>query len=105
VTSRKREHPAPGSLSIEPGGGALSALHKTRSPASLRLDDLMASGRPVPVVVEVTEAGYEPAGLEIRAKITATLLTGTVESVSLPDLDRDPGVVAIEITQPLGSID
>jgi hypothetical protein len=105
VTGRKRQQPAPGSLSIEPGSGALGALRKIRSPASLRLDGLVASDRPVAVVVEVTEPGYHPAGLEIRARITATLLTGTVQSTSLPELDRDPGVVAIEITQPLGLID
>jgi hypothetical protein len=105
VTGKKREQPAPGSLSIEPGSGASGSLRKIRSPASPRLDDLIAADRPVPVLVEVTEPGYRPAGLEIRATITDTVLTGTVRSALLPDLDRDPGVVAVEITRPLDMID
>jgi hypothetical protein len=105
VTGRKRERPAPGSLSIEPGSGAPGSLQKIRSPASLRLDDLIAADRTVPVIVEVTEPGYRPAGLEIRAMITDTILTGAVQSPLLPDLDRDPGVVAVEISHPLEMID
>jgi hypothetical protein len=105
VTGRKREQPAPGSLSIEPGSGAPGALRKIRSPASMRLHDLISADRPVPVLVEVSEPGYRPAALEIRARITDTVLTGTVQPASLPDLDRDPGVVAVEITRPLDMID
>jgi hypothetical protein len=69
------------------------------------MDDLVAADRPVQVVVEVAEPGYRPPGLEVRSGITDTVLTGTTEPAGLRDLDRDPGVVAIEITRPLDMID
>jgi hypothetical protein len=105
VTGRKRQYLAPGSLKIEPGSGVQGDLRKIRYPASLRLDDLVAANRPIPVLVEVAEPGYRPAGLDIRTRITDTILTATVQPESLPDLDRDPGIVAVEISQPIGMID
>ncbi len=101
MTGSNREESAPGSLEFEPGSG----LRKIRAPAALRLDDLVSAGRPVPVIVEVTEPGYRPGGLDVRAHISSTFLSGTVQPVALQDLDRDPRVVAVEISRPLGMID
>lgn len=105
MTSRNRKHPALGSLQIEPGGGVPGGLRKVRLPASLHLDDLISANRPVPVLIEVAEPGYHPAGLKIRTRITDTILTATVQPTSLPHLDHDPGVVVVEVTRPLGMIE
>lgn len=60
---------------------------------------------PVEVVVEVAEAGYHPAGVDVRAQISDTIFTATVATADLAGLDRDPLVVAVELGSSLDQID
>ena len=52
-------------------------------------------------VVEVSERGYLPEHAERRAQLTDTLFTADVECGRLPDLERDPRVVSIELNRRL----
>jgi hypothetical protein len=55
----------------------------------------------VSAVVEVREPGYVPNAARRRSAISATLFTAEVERRRLPDLERDPLVVSVELGRPL----
>jgi hypothetical protein len=86
-----------GPLEAEPLSGP-SRYRKVRTRA--RLDPRSAADDPLTAVVEVTEPGYRPAEVDVRAVITATLFTARIRPSALAELDRDPRVVSIELGNP-----
>lgn len=94
----------PGPLETEPPAGP-SRYRKVRVPTTRPLDAEMAVDQPVPAVVEVTEPGYRPSGVDVRATITDTLFTARIRPSALASLDQDPRVVSIELGNRLDRID
>ncbi len=79
----------------EPSGPG--RYRKVRARASLSLDPGVGSDQPFTAVVEVTEPGYRPSGVDVRGFITDTLLTGRIRPSALARLDEDPRVASIEL--------
>jgi len=91
---------APGPLEVEPPSGP-GRYRKVRARASRPCDEELAADRPMTAVVEVTEPGYRPPGVLVRAAITDTLFTATVRPSALATLDEDPRIVSVELGSPL----
>lgn len=53
--------------------------------------------------IKVSEAGYIPAGVEVRARISPLIFTANIPPEVLPQLEQDPIVLAIEPAQNLRS--
>jgi hypothetical protein len=86
-------------LEVEPQS-APGQHRKVRTRAGL--DPQRATDEPLTAVVEVTEPGYRPAGIDVRAVITETLFTARIRPSTLAALDRDPRVLSIELGNPAG---
>jgi hypothetical protein len=56
-------------------------------------------------IIEVNEPGYVPGAADRRAPISEKLFTANVQRRRLGDLQRDPRVVSIELSERLGRID
>ncbi|WP_327583746.1 hypothetical protein OHA25_49280 [Nonomuraea sp. NBC_00507] len=83
---------------IPAGGQDPGAYRKARVRAWLLGDERWAHDHPATGVVEVSQPGYRPPGVEVRAALTDTLLTAAVRPSALAALDRDPLVVSVELT-------
>ncbi|MGW1343025.1 hypothetical protein ACWCOV_18380 [Kribbella sp. NPDC002412] len=94
---------APGPLEFEEPTG-LDRYRKVRTRTS-RLLDAEAGDQLLTAVVEVTEPGYSPPGLDVRGFITDTLLTCRVRPSALAELDQDPRVASIELGSQTDQID
>ena len=84
-------------LEIEDAGPAGQGKVRGRVPPE--------AGQPLLVVVEVTEPGYVPSTVDVRAVISDTLFTATVPASEVDGLGRDPRVVSVELSRRLGQID
>jgi hypothetical protein len=86
-----------GPLEFEPPGGPAryrkvrSRAHREPAPAGFCADD------PLTAVVEVTEPGYRPSDVDVRADLSETLFTARIRPSALDALDRDPRVASIEL--------
>ena len=58
----------------------------------------------VSAIVKVREAHYVPAGLTLRSRIDDKIFTATCRAAALRDLDRDPLVESVALTQKLRSL-
>jgi hypothetical protein len=94
----------PGPMEIEEPSGP-GQYRKVRAPSSLPPDEEAAADEPMTAVVEVTEPGYRPSGVDIRGFITDTLLTGWIRPSALGSLDQDPRVASIELGSQTDQID
>ena len=63
--------------------------------------DYRARTEPVAVILKVAEPGYVPPGVAIRAWLGSSLLTADVPADRLDQLESDPLVLAIELSQAL----
>lgn len=59
----------------------------------------------VEVVVKVRKADYVPEGVKVRAQISPELFTSVVSSETLQNLEDDPQVQSVAVSQPLRTID
>jgi hypothetical protein len=59
----------------------------------------------VAAIVKVAEAGYIPAGVRRRAAISETIFTANLSQRQLAALERDPGVISVELSKRLGQTD
>ena len=50
----------------------------------------------VTAIVKVTEAGYVPSGIDVRAQIAPNLFTAKMHREDIDRLDQDPRVVSID---------
>jgi hypothetical protein len=98
------ERDALGPLEIEQPSGP-GQYRKVRARASRLLDEKAAADQPLTAVIEVTEPGYRPSGVDVRAVVTDTLFTGRVRPSALAELDQDPRVVSVELGSRLDQID
>lgn len=64
---------------------------------------LEAGGAPgcVEAIIKVTEDGYVPPGVTVRARIDATMLTAEAPSSLLPQLECDPKVASVAVSRRL----
>src|SRR3954452_6669012 len=69
-----------------------------------QIAEFQSHGEPIPAILKVSVPGYVPAGLSVRTQAGPTLYTVNVPPDALLKLDRDPNVVSIELSQPLGMI-
>lgn len=88
---------APGPLEIEQPSGP-GQYRKVRAQTGRVLDADVADDQPLTAVIEVTEPGYRPAGVDLRGFITETVLTCTVRPSALAELDQDPRITSIELS-------
>ncbi|MFI7062624.1 hypothetical protein ACIBL3_16700 [Kribbella sp. NPDC050124] len=95
---------APGPLEFEQPTGP-DRFRKVRARASWPLDAEAAGDQLLTAVVEVTEPGYTPPGLDVRGFITDTLLTCRVRLSALAELDQDPRIASIELGNRTDQID
>ncbi|MFI5706331.1 hypothetical protein [Kribbella sp. NPDC051620] len=98
------ERDAPGPLEIEQPSGP-GRYPKVRARASSPLGPDLAADTLLTAVIEVTEPGYRPPGVDVRGFITETLLTGGVRPSEFAELDQDPRVVSIELGSQADQID
>lgn len=83
-----------GPLEFEPPSGP-ARYRKVRSRA--RLDPAPETDDPLTAVVEVSEPGYRPSDVDVRAELSETLFTARIRPSTLAALDRDPRVTSIDI--------
>jgi hypothetical protein len=74
-------------LSSRPHAGAVS-------------DDTLVSA-----IVKVREANYVPSGVTIRARIDEMMFTASCRADQLRELEGDPRVVSVALTQRLTNVD
>ncbi|WP_132301112.1 hypothetical protein [Kribbella sp. VKM Ac-2568] len=98
------EREVPGPLEIEEPSGP-GRYRKVRARTGLPLDAEVAADQPLTAVIEVTEPGYRPPGVDVRGFITETLLTGRVRPSALAGLDQDPRVASIELGSQADQVD
>jgi hypothetical protein len=91
-----RDVSAPGPQEFEPPSGP-GRYRKVRARASQTFDAEMAADETLTAVIEVSEPGYRPSGVDVRGTITDTLFTARIRPSELAELDEDPRVVSIEI--------
>jgi hypothetical protein len=75
--------------------GPWRKISGSASQASAGHDDTLA------VIVKVRQPGYVPRAARRRAAISDTLFTAELERRLLPELERDPLVVSVELGRPL----
>ncbi len=59
---------------------------------------------PAKGIIRVSEPGYVPAGVTLRARIDETMFTASFDEELLATLQQDPKVVSVEVSQRLRSI-
>lgn len=58
----------------------------------------------VEVIVKVRQPNYVPIGIKVRAQISPMLFTSTVPGADLKNLEEDPGVHSVSVSQALRTI-
>jgi len=87
-----------------PEPAALDRSAPEAQPSKLELDSAFAADAPtgrIPVIVKVAEDEYVPAGVEVRARISARLFTAQVDTGDLPRLEHDSRVVSVSVAKPI----
>ncbi|MCX6592996.1 MAG: hypothetical protein NTZ56_15865 [Acidobacteria bacterium] len=56
-------------------------------------------------IIRVTEEGYVPPGVTVRARIDATLFTASFPEELLATLEQDAKVASVEVSKRLSQID
>jgi hypothetical protein len=59
----------------------------------------------VEAIVCVERDGYVPAGVKVRARIDATMLTGEMPASLLPRLENDPLVASVAVSRRVRVLD
>lgn len=62
-------------------------------------------GELVEAVFKVRQPNYVPAGVQFRARIDATMFTGTIQSSDVKRVQSDPNVESIEVSSRLRIIE
>jgi len=64
----------------------------------------LADDAEVSAIVKVRQPNYVPAGLTVRSRIDDKMFTVTCRAAALRDLDQDPLVESVALTQKLRSL-
>jgi hypothetical protein len=56
------------------------------------------------VIVKVRQANYVPDGVKVRAQISPVLFTSVIPPSALEDIEKDPNVESVSVSQTLRTI-
>ncbi|MBA9071717.1 transposase, partial [Methylobacterium sp. RAS18] len=69
-----------------------------------QLAEFRRQGENLPAIVTVAEPGYVPPGVQVRSWTGPNLYTANVSSQALEQVAKDPQVVSMEFSAPIGMI-
>ncbi|MDJ0597392.1 MAG: hypothetical protein QNJ37_00885 [Crocosphaera sp.] len=82
---------------------AIPNYRKIKGGSSI-LSSITSENQELEIIVRVNEDNYVPGGVNLRNRLSPCLFTGTTYSAELHNLDNDPRVASVSLSQRLRTI-